>query len=229
MDLSGYQTVRGKKEAFSFPSHVPTVVDQAPTQTAEFSPFSNASCFSSDRNHTVVPGVSLLLRTGRPSAVRRGVRSSVSFPINGVVGRRSGPHVCEEVLERFTPTFADDDAAPAVKRKRCGSRVQASVFHAMPRSVLRRVVAPVLEAVHCTPRRCTGNPAFTSKTSATFGHAFAEGHQQFDCLDAAVASASDQTLPVFIPSSVVEDEETSVPMPCYFQTTHVSVLPYGEE
>lgn len=79
-----------------------------------------------------------LLKTCRPSAVPWLVVPIVIDAVDRVLGRRLPSHVGKEVEIRVEPTLADRDASASVAVVHPVARIQAALFHAYPRQVLRR-------------------------------------------------------------------------------------------
>ena len=110
-----------------------------------------------DLLHSYVPtatSVSVLFDVRRPSAIRGRVSAVVVDSIKGMIRRRFWTHIGEEVIERFHPTFANRDAAPAVVFEDRRRGVGAPMFHRRPSLVLRGRLAcravPVAKLNRCT-------------------------------------------------------------------------------
>lgn len=89
-----------------------------------------------------------LLKAGRPSAIAGLIMSVVVDAINGVLARRSVPHVCKESVERISPSGAHSNTAPAVVWIASRTGYEASRLHTGPHSVSHRVSQPVRRVLH---------------------------------------------------------------------------------
>lgn len=106
-----------------------------------------------------------LLTTCSPAAISRLIVSIiVRKPIDGVLWRRSQPHICQKIGEGFTPATANPYASAAVMGPRSGFFVAAAVFHLEPYTILSR--AAYRFAISCASMLCeTGDSCFSSQTS----------------------------------------------------------------
>jgi hypothetical protein len=71
-----------------------------------------------------------------PPAIRRFVVSVVVNPFDRVKATRSKSHICEEILKRLHPTFADFYTAPAIATVVRSAGIRTPLFHLLPRAVL---------------------------------------------------------------------------------------------
>lgn len=94
------------------------------------------------------PVLGLLTARG-PSAIIRRVRSVVVNAIQGVTPRRSRPHISQKGCEVNAPSFAHDNAAPAVIRERSVSVTKAAPLRSSPRRVFGRTALAVRGVVRC--------------------------------------------------------------------------------
>jgi len=100
-------------------------------------------------NPNIVPLVNALFFSCRPLAVFWGVWSVIVDALNTVFRPWSAPHIRQEVFERFLPSLADKNAAPAIIFIRLVSSVSAAFSHVNPRYVFWAVR-------HSVARLCLG-------------------------------------------------------------------------
>lgn len=148
-----------------------------------FYPVGEAKCFALEREETVAAKVSVLFGGSSPSAVAWLIAAVVIDPIDGVLARRFRAHISEKVSE-VMPRLAYGNAPSAIDRIALVLQVHASLLHAMPclvfrrLSVCQRVVAMLRRAafiVQATATLCAScferigdNPLFTSALAAAF-------------------------------------------------------------
>ncbi len=106
--------------------------------THQFAPISNAQSYIINGYHAVLARISSLHAGRRPPTIAGLVIFVVVDPIQRMLLRRALTHVFIEILKTGLPSLTHLDAASAVARPRCISRIVASFTHSIPNRKLRR-------------------------------------------------------------------------------------------
>ncbi len=141
------------------PSGFESSPQYADAQARVVRPFAQGAGLSVKRQSPVISTIVSLLRTGRPSTIRRLVVAVRIDAIQRMLRRWTSPHVRQEGIKRLAPWRADGDAAATVQRVRLLARKPAARFHRSPDTVLYgscAAVPTVADARHLHLETTTG-------------------------------------------------------------------------
>ena len=167
------------------------------------SPLNDSQRLSSVSQVSIGTLVPILLRTGRPSAIRRLVAFAVVDPVDRH-SFRLAPHVSKKISIRL-PSLAHSYTPASVIGVIGVGGACASGSHVRPNAPLRGFCAPRRVSV----LRVTGNKLVMKKTSARSGSAGAEFTPSYNRSVSAFASAI-PTMQAADFSSVTNDRQSSV-------------------
>ena len=105
-------------------------------ESCYFGPLNHASCFSPERNHSIVSSVSGLFRLGSPTTVTRTVRPAIVDSVNRVFLGRALTHVFQKQCKIF-PSLTNRDASRTVFVITMVVRVLTSALHSVPAFIHR--------------------------------------------------------------------------------------------
>jgi hypothetical protein len=168
------------------PSSLQSPANAMFAQSEKLYPFSDRPVLAIESHNPAIAPVELLFTVSRPSAIRLAIVSIVVDPLNGMQFCRWVAHVCDECSE-FDPARVNCYAASAVMVKGFVILVQASAFHALPRTVGAGPAFRISGDASLTMLRAN----LTMKTAAAIMAARAEGF----CASSELGSTVANTLP----------------------------------
>lgn len=198
-----------------------SAVDSLDADTKMRSPLLNRHGFTIELNKQrwgFLASVICLLRTSRPSAVAWFIVSVVVDAVNRIIKAGAFAHVIAKCFERIKPSIAYCNSTFSVAFKAGCQRAKASIFHAMPRTISRRIGFPVRDAAFS--RDVYGKAPTTSATLAnrlitqvgtgpkTFVAARAQTVPDYEVLGVSARERNDgesaESLPSEVENSVIE-------------------------
>lgn len=102
---------------------------------------------------TGVAGVPHLIVMSGPSAIPRRIATIVVLSLYGIVKTRPRPHVGQEVLKRISPAITHLNSATAIVLVSSTIGIGASLNHAIPGIVLRRMASTLGGSMPSEPKR----------------------------------------------------------------------------
>ena len=144
------------------------------------SPFRDRQRYSVRRNSTTRATVIRLLSLVGPSAIVWTVGTVIVFALDGVLRRRTTPHVSEKLREAVSPLIAHNDAASAVVTKVVMFLRMATAAHIRPCAVLCAASAAM---------RAVVSARLNAQAPTTLGFSETNLSRADGCLRAATASA----------------------------------------
>ncbi len=126
---------------FNWPSSFNSVFNHTDRSTKPFCPLGHTESFPVVGQENIPPSVSLLLRTGRPSAVVFGIVSVVVGSVDGVFvfGNRLRSHVHHEFAETVIPPFANANPSAPIVGVSVVVLFAAPIPHSSPRPEFRAI------------------------------------------------------------------------------------------
>lgn len=109
----------------------------------DFSPFGNAMRLTSERQETIFPAVSSLLRRSGPSHVARSVTQAVVDAVERVHSRRAMPNISQECFKTLPPALANSDPSTTILRIGRVLKIQAPPLYPEPYAVFNTATSAV--------------------------------------------------------------------------------------